>query len=140
MDKPADPPEITFKWEATAYTVCEPLCRAAVKTRTVTCVKQTLYETTGTILREIVDDETDAVEGDVTTVERCTDADEPDDEDDCTVIAAGASCDDRDDVMMDDVCAADAGGAATGVCAGAVQLVAAIALPVPDIADIVLPA
>jgi hypothetical protein len=35
------------------------------------------------------------------------------------------------------VCAADAGGAAT--CAGAVQLVAAIALPVPNIADIVLP-
>ena len=130
VDEPADPPVVTFKWEATAYTVCAPSCEAADKTRTVTCVEQTLY-TTGTIVRS---DQLDAA----CTVELA--GAKPAAEAPCDVIAAGASCDDGDDATMDDVCAADAGGVATGVCAGAVQLVAAIALPVPDIADIVLPA
>jgi hypothetical protein len=117
---PAEAPDVEYVWEATAWSACAFGCGTRdPQTRTVTCVKLSIY-TTGAVLRE--DSTADLCPGDA-----------PADEEACETLAVGTPCDDGNPATTGDECTAVAD--ADDVCEGDQVLVSALTFDV-DVADL----
>ena len=117
---PEDEPEVTYRWQATAWGACSFGCgtRPSLE-RTVACTELTVYSN-GAVAR--------AVAGNATS---CTN-DRPASVKQCPTLAPGTACDDANALTTGDVCTA------AGACAGKQVLKSALTYPVAA-EDVALP-
>jgi len=110
--EPEDEPEVRYRWQATAWGVCEFGCgERDPLTREVQCTELTVYSN-GAVAR--------AVAGNATS---CTNA-RPASEKECTTLTAGTACDDANALTTGDACTE------AGACAGKQVLKSALTYPV----------
>ena len=122
-EEPQEPPNEVWVWEATPWSACEFGCGTrAPQTRTVKCVKLSIYATGAVVHEDSFD-------------YWCPD-DKPAEEETCEIMAASTQCDDSNADTTGDACTA---GNATGVCEGKKVLVSALTFDIP-IDDLELPA
>jgi hypothetical protein len=124
--EPEDEPEVKYRWQATAWGVCELTCGArAALTRDVKCIELTVYSN-GAVERAVA---TNATTG-LHDPSMCT-TPEPDSEKVCPTLVDGTRCDDENILTTGDKCTA-------GSCVGTQVAKSVLTYPI-SANDVVLP-
>ncbi len=118
---PPTPPEVRHVWQASTFNSCPAMvCGARTATRTVQCVKVSIFST-GAVQREIEILAVGETSG-------CEEAERPSTTRSCENLQAGSPCNDHDPDTTGDVCTSESDDAQ---CMGVVALVAAVTFNVP---------